>query len=103
TNIFTNSLDSGTALTGTITKLATSVIGGAKGSALVHLTNRSKSIVSGLYSITLLASPSDASLDSTDVKLVTLSHVRLKLKPGKSANLAARFVFPAHLADGTYY
>jgi RHS repeat-associated protein len=92
-----------TTLTGSITKVAASVIGGAKGGALIHLTNQSQSLISGIYSITLNLSSSTSSLDGNDAQVVTLPRVRINLRPGKSMNLVSRFRFPANLDDGTYF
>lgn len=84
------------------TAFPSSVIGGAKGSATVRVTNNGELPATGAAGIKLFAS-ADGVLDGGDVEIAVPAAKPLKLKPGASKTLKLKFVYPATVPDGSYY
>lgn len=80
-------------------KTPASAIGGGKGVATMIITNGGDAAFAGTATVSLRASADDI-LDSADSLLATLSK-KLKLKPGQSKLVKAKFVYPSDL-DGTF-
>src|SRR5262249_8003223 len=90
---------SGPDLTGTIVAkgLPPAVVGGAKGSATVLVSNTGSIIAQGTVTVQLFATGNG----QADAPLGTITK-KLKLKPGKSKGLKFKFLYPSNLPDGPY-
>lgn len=78
-----------------------SVLGGAKGRALVTIGNAGSDPIQGSGTIRLLAS-ADRAIDGNDVPVTTLDNVPFNLRARKSKVFNVPFTFPA-LQTGYYY
>ena len=79
----------------------TSVVGGAKGTAAVKVSNIGGVASKGLMGVSLFLS-ADKNLDANDTPLATVSK-KLSLKFQGSKALKLKFVYPSTLPDGSYF
>ena len=97
----------GVDLSGTVVvKSAAKILGGAKGSAAVKVSNLGDLMAAGTMDIRFFTS-TDQTLGDGDLNFFTLANQKLGLKPisakGKPKTFKAKFTFPTDLADGTYF
>ncbi len=81
--------------------LPPSVIGGAKGTATIRITNDGNATAAGAETLTLMASNTGA-FSAGNVVVSTVSLGAAKLNSGASKTVSVKFNYPTNLASGSY-